>query len=205
MATKTQKQNTESEKVYFDIKMAHSEDTFRALSHMQYDLFCTRNLILRTIIGLAAIGFGVYKLGNWWAYLLIAYGAFQLTGKYSQANHTVRKLVNSIEESKMPFPSSEYLFEEHKMRVISTADNEELSPVYYKDILKLGQDKDYYYIFPNSSGGYMIPRVQLLGHENEFIAFLKSKTGQTIFSKFTPPVVATIEQFRKKKNEPYHL
>ena len=36
----------------YDITMEHNEDSLIALSHMQYDLFCTRNFIARNLLSL---------------------------------------------------------------------------------------------------------------------------------------------------------
>ena len=42
--------------IYYQATMRHDEKTFQALAHMQYDLFCKRNLVTRTVIGVAAMG-----------------------------------------------------------------------------------------------------------------------------------------------------
>ena len=197
--------NENNKKTYFTVKFTHNEETFRSLSHMQYDLFCRRNLIARTVIGFICICIGVLKLENWWSYLLIVYGVYLITGKYNQANHTAKKLADGIKEAKLQFPSSKYIFEDRIMRVVSQPDGEELTGLYYSDVMKLGQDRDYFYIFRNSSGGYMIPRASLGDREDEFIDFIKDRTGQIIYSKYTPPYKKMLASLKKKKNEPYHL
>ena len=40
--------------VHYNVTMRHSEHTFEKLAHMQYDLFCKGNLIVRTILGMGA-------------------------------------------------------------------------------------------------------------------------------------------------------
>ena len=39
--------------VHYNVTMQHSEQTFEKLAHMQYDLFCKSNLIVRTLLGMA--------------------------------------------------------------------------------------------------------------------------------------------------------
>ncbi len=90
--------------------MTHNEDSFKALAHMQYDLFCRRNYIARTIVSISVILLAL-RLGTaWYSMLLIAYGAFLMTGKYNAANHTAGKLVKGLQDAGLPFPSSEFIF-----------------------------------------------------------------------------------------------
>ena len=77
---------------YYDITMRHTEKTFESLSHMQYDLFCKSNLVGRNILGTVIILLGILEQENWWAILLVAYGCYLFTSKYSSANHTAHKL-----------------------------------------------------------------------------------------------------------------
>ena len=76
----------------FDIHMKHNEDTLMALSHMQYDLFCTRNRIARSALSAVLIVVGVIYGSNWWSLLIVGYGVYLMTSTYAAANHTARKL-----------------------------------------------------------------------------------------------------------------
>ena len=44
--------------IKYDITMEHTEESLTALSHMQYDLFCTRNFIVRNLLSLVVIVVG---------------------------------------------------------------------------------------------------------------------------------------------------
>ncbi len=46
------------ETAVYDISMKHDEDSLFALAHMQYDLFSTRNFIVRNLLSLVLIGVG---------------------------------------------------------------------------------------------------------------------------------------------------
>ena len=193
------------EKIYYKVKMTHSEDSFTALSHMQYDLFCMRNYVVRMILSVVIMLVGCRYFSEWYGILLVAYGAYLMTSKYSSSNHTARKLVKGLQDAKLPFPSSEYLFEKDKMRVVSAIDGEELSPLYYSHILRLGADMKYFYLFRDASGGYMIPKDQLGADPNAFRDFIEKKTGKVFVSRRTSPLGRVSAWMRKRQNEPYHL
>lgn len=190
------------QKFYFKVNFTHSEETFKALAHMQYDLFCKRNLVARTLVALACLGVSVIYLDRWWAYILIVYGVYLATGRYNQANHTARKLVKGIQDAHLPFPSSSYFFEEDRMRVISRPDGDALTPLMYDKIVRLGKDNLYYYLFPNEHGGYMIPKEALGDKEQEFTDFMTEKTGQIFCTKRTPPVRRFIQYIKYHRTHP---
>lgn len=200
-----EKQNNTSEKIYYKVDMAHDEDTFTALAHMQYDLFCTRNYVVRMILSIVIVLIGCKYFSQWFGILLLAYGGYLMTGKYSSANHTAHKLVKSLQDAKLPFPSSTFIFEKDRMRVISKIDEEELSPLYYSNIIRLGADFRYFYLFRNEVGGYMIPKDQLGDNPNAFRDFIEKKTGKVFVSRRTTPVGRVSAWMRKRQNEPYHL
>ena len=68
---------------YYHANMQHSEKTFEALAHTQYDLFCANNRITRTIISIAFIAAGILNLSEWWGILIAAYGCYLTTSTYS--------------------------------------------------------------------------------------------------------------------------
>lgn len=189
----------------FTINFTHSEQSFRSLAHMQYDLFCRRSQFLRLVIAITTIFIGVIYAGTWWSYLLIAYGTFTILGKYNRVNHTANKLVKTLEDEGLPFPSSIYVFTDNRIRVFSEIDGEELTPLYYKDVLTLAQDRENYFIFKNEAGGYIVPKEQLQDKKNEFAEFIQSKTGKIIVGKRTPALKVFLHEYKKRKNSPYHL
>lgn len=188
----------------FEIKMQHDEDTLVSLAHMQYDLFCTGNRVVRSIIAVIFIYIGVVNYIKWWGILVIAYGCYLLTSTYSSSNHTAHKIAKTIKDSGMPFPCSRYVFESSAMRVISLPDGEELEPLPYSDVRKLGMDFKYYYIFRDEKGGYMIPREALGENEKSFRSFVEDKVGQLFVTRRAP--LRRIQSWlRKRENEPEHL
>lgn len=187
----------------YDIK--HSEETFTALSHMQYDLFCVANQISRTVIAIAAILFGLSKSDSWWSILLIFYGCYLLTTRYLSANRTVRKLVAGIKQSGMSMPHSRYDFTDSGLKItplpVSDIDS---TVIPYNNIIRLGEDLRYFYLFPNPNGGYIVPKELTGENTKEFKAFVQQKTGLKFARRSTP--LSGIQGFLKRReNEPYHL
>ena len=192
----------------FDITMEHTEDSLRALSHMQYDLFCTRNYIARNLLSLAAIVVGAIYFTHFWGILLVAYGAYLMTSTYSSSNYTVKKLIKAINASGKGFPSSRYCFTDKGIEITyhpGKKDEEKLSPVGYGDLLKLGEDANYFYLFPTASGGYAIPKYQLGDQRAEFVRFVESKTGKTFYRRRPSPLQRVRDWLRERNNEPVHL
>ena len=126
--------------------MRHDRATLTALSHMQYDLFCTRNRAARGFLSLALILIAVlYGGGSWWSLLLIAYAAYLTTSTYAASNRTANRIADQLEAEGLPLPASRYQFEQKKMRVFNLANGEELEGLPYGETARLGEDYDAFY------------------------------------------------------------
>ena len=79
---------------YYEVTMQHSADSLLALSRMQYDLFCTRNRIVRTILSAVLVIIGVLNYSAWWGILLLAYGCYLTTSTYVSPDRTAHKLTH---------------------------------------------------------------------------------------------------------------
>lgn len=169
----------------YQVKMQHDEDSLIALSHMQYDLFCTRNRVVRTFLSVALIALGA-TVSGWWSLLAIAYGCYLVTTTYAASNRTARRIAEHLRETGQSFPCSEYRFEKDAMRIITQPDDEELDPLSYTDVLKLGEDRQAFYLFRNQYGGYMIPKEALGEQADGFKRFVEERTGKLFQGKFSP-------------------
>ena len=189
----------------FTVKMQHDEDTLVALAHMQYDLFCTRNRTARSLLSAVLIIIALlYGGGSWWSLLVLAYSCYLLTSTYASSNRTAHKLTEQLKASGLPFPASEYVFEEDAMRIITLPEREELDPLPYGKVLQLGEDIKAYYLFQNQYGGYMIFKEALGDREDEFRTFVQSKTGKTFIRRLTP--LRRVRMWlRNRASEPEHL
>lgn len=164
----------------YRVTMQHSEKTFELLSRKQYDLFCRGNRVSRLVIMAVCVYFGITNFEQWWGILLTAYGCYMLTSTYAQPNHTAHKLAKQIRERGMPFPAAEYVFRKNYMEIIvlPVREDEANEQVKYKELECIAEDGDYFYLFRNQYGGYMVPKDQLQGKIDEFRFFLEEQSGQ---------------------------
>ena len=189
----------------FEVEMQHTEESLQALSHMQYDLFCTKNRIIRTALSLAFVILGVVYFSHWWGVLAIAYGCYLTTSTYASANHTAHKIARQLRESSLPFPHSRYLFGKESIRVISLPGGEELDPLPYGRIRGLGEDNQNFYIFRDQYGGYVIPKDRLGDREDAFRSFVEGKSGKFFRRRRQAPIRRLMQWMKKRENEAYHL
>lgn len=186
--------------VFYQVTMQHTEESFEALSRMQYNLFCMRNRVSRTVISLILAVVGVLNFSQWWGILIVAYGCYLTTSTYSAANHTAHKLSAQIKDAGLSFPASRYVFRKDAMEIISLPEETRTGqPLPYSDILRLGEDMNYYYIFRDQFGGFMIPKAALGDQAKDFRRFLEEKSGLT-FRMRTAPVVHLLRSIRMRGN-----
>ncbi len=188
----------------YEAKIKHTEETLTALAHMQYDLFCSGNRIARSAVAAGLFVFGALNYTQWWGLLLIAYGSYLISSKYAASNRTAKQLAKHINESGGEYPSSKYIFEENRMRVITLPNNAELDPLQYSDVAGLGADLNNFYIFRTEYGGYMIPKSELGDKSEEFKKFIERKTGKLFVTKRSR-FIKLREWLYRKNNEPPHL
>lgn len=169
----------------FQVTMQHDEDTLTALSHMQYDLFCTRNRVVRTFLSVVLIAVGVSS-SEWWGLLVVAYGCYLVTTTYAASNRTARRIAEQLRETGHDFPCSDYRFETDAMHITTQPEGEELDPLPYESVLKLGEDRQAFYLFRDAYGGYMIPKEALGERAEEFRRFVEERTGKLFQGKFSP-------------------
>ena len=190
--------------IHYQATMRHDEKTFQALAHMQYDLFCKKNLILRSLLSFAAMAAGIINFSQWWGVLLIVYGSYLTTSKYAQANHTAGKLVKGIKAAGLDFPVSRYLFRDNAMEIITMPENTALGdPLMYSDVLKLGEDGDYFYLFRDQFGGYMIPKEEMGEEVDDFRFFVEQKVGKTFQTQIAPvfKLIRRIDSQKRKSRQ----
>ena len=169
----------------YQVTMQHDEESLVALSHMQYDLFCTRNRVARTFLSVALIAAGL-SVSEWWSLLAIGYGCYLVTTTYASSNRTAHRIAEHFKESGQPFPCSVYSFEKNVMRITTQPDGEELDPLPYAGVLKLGEDARAFYLFRDQYGGYMVPKHELGDRAAAFKSFVEERTGKLFQGKFSP-------------------
>lgn len=186
--------------IYYQVTMQHTEKTIRSLAHMQVDMFAGVQKALRSIISIAMVLFGLANSEQWWGFALLAFGCIFFTGTYGKANQTAMTIVQKINEHGLEFPSSRYTFTENGMTITilpeKANEKDELLP--YNKIICIGEDREYFYLFPNEYGGYMISKEQLNKSETDFRQFIQNRTGRIIRSN-KPQIIHYILQKKHEK------
>lgn len=190
---------------FFELSMKHSAESLKGLSRMQYDIFSKGSRITHTILCAACLMVGVVFFPAWWAILFLVYGGYLSIGSYNYADYKARKIVKHLEDSGIDYPASRFVFEKNALHIFSLPENiEQDEALLYSKILKLGEDAENFYIFPNQYGGYVIPKSELVGLEMSFKEFMEKKTGMGFYAKRSP-LAQLMDRTRRKSNEPYHL
>ena len=184
--------------IHYSVLMEHNEESLQDLAHMQYDLFCQSNRIGRSVLSFAALVTGVINYTKWWGILLIFYGSYIGSSKYAAANHTARKLTKQLKAADMPFPSSNYVFRDQEMEIITLPERKTLSALKYKQVSRMGENADHFFVFRDQYGGYMIPKEELGDKVDDFRTFMEKKTGQQ-FRARKAPMVKLMERMRRKR------
>lgn len=189
---------------YYEVTMQHSADSLLALSRMQYDLFCTRNRIVRTILSAVLVIIGVLNYSAWWGIMLLAYGCYLTTSTYVSPDRTAHKLTAQIKQSGKPFPCSRYCFENGGLHIFAIPENTELDPLPYSEVERVGENANYFFIFRDQFGGYMVPKEALGDKVDAFRTFIEEKTGKPVALKASP-FRRMLARMKRREDEPYHL
>lgn len=185
--------------IHYEVSMQHSRETFELLSRMQYNLFCKTNRVIRSILFIAAVLFGLVNSSEWWGILAIAYGCYLATSTYSSSNHTAHKLADQVEASGLGYPKSRFLFSQDQVTISPVPDNKEKRTVMsYQDFCGLGEDPQYFYLFRDRFGGYMIPKEALGEHADDFRDFIEKHTNRRFQSR-TAPVIRMLRRIFKNR------
>ena len=101
----------------------------------------------------------------------------------------------------MDFPASHFEFQQNAMNIIALPENVSSGdPLSYEDILRLGEDREYFYLFRNQYGGYMIPKTELGDKTDDFRAFMENKTGKS-FNVQAAPFIKMLRKMDVKSRQ----
>ena len=68
----------------YRVEMQHTEKSFEALAHMQYDLFCMGNRVSRSLLSMGLMLLGVVNFSQWWGILITAYASLTQDVTYEE-------------------------------------------------------------------------------------------------------------------------
>lgn len=164
--------------VKFTASMVHNKDTIIKLSVTQYNCFEFKSKLIRIVIAIALIVYGLYADQSMYTPMICL-----ILGCILIANVNLRPRVRAsklIEQIGGHFPRSSYSFTDTGF---SDGGKEKALP--YSQLIKLVEDHRYIYLYVSSQSAYMVDKDTIKGGTvDDFKAYLAGKTKL----KWTRPV-----------------
>lgn len=162
----------------FTAAMVHDKDTITKLSVTQYNCFEFKSKLVRIVIAIALIIYGLYANQSMYTPMICL-----ILGCILIANVNLRPRVRAnkiIEQIGGRFPRSKYSFTD-----TGFSDGGEGKALPYSQLIKLVEDRRYIYLYVSSQSAYMVDKASIKGGTvDEFKAYLAGKTKL----KWTRPV-----------------
>ena len=157
----------------YTAEIQHSKETFQRLAKVQHNeyglVFKFTMMIVGTVSLLIAVSTGV---DNTFSILLLFTGGLAFSGLNMPAQRNAEKLSSLADGN---FPHTKYSFLEKEIRITS---GESTTSLAYTQIYDLLEDNEYFFLFLNSSAGYMVPKTAVRPADpNGFSAFIENKVG----------------------------
>lgn len=157
----------------------HDEKTVNRLTAVQYNTYNAKakniNIIISVVLVFASAFFGFNSVPG---ILCLLLGCWMFTSIDFPARNMAKKI---IEQEKDHMPWAKYEIAEDGMWITSGSGTWMIE---YGDVFSLLADTDYFYVFINAQGGYMIPKKSIQeGTADGLKDFLEQKTGK----KFEKP------------------
>lgn len=157
--------------VKFTAKMVHDESTIVKLSMTQYNTFEYGKKLVRIVIALALIVYGLYADSSMLTPIICL-----LLGCFLMANVSLRPRVRGkkiAEQLHGNYPRSEYSFTE---KSFTFSDKGEEVP--YGKLMRLVEDREYMYLYISRESAYMVTKSTVSGTGPEALKkYLSDKTG----------------------------
>ena len=164
-----------------EICMQHNRESIKLLAKAQYNLFSarTRNGLYLLSLLFIQLGFGaVYDFGPTLSYVFLAMGCIMLVNIGATASAKAERTVQDIQNHGGHFPVVKMLFRNSSFDVVENKGA--VRTLQYCDLLRLGEDRNFYYLFETTEEGYMVPKAQI--KNSQFRSRLEAAAGQKFVS-----------------------
>lgn len=157
----------------YTARINHSEDTVKTMARAQYESFRPRSYYVMLCLSLALLAAALFiaGMGQGLKILCLAAGSFTLVSLDAPARQLGAQVVKSL---KGKFPRMEYGFGEASVQLTGDTNVQSLG---YNEIIRLYEDRDYFYLFIENRSAYMLDRSTVKPEQEGFKAFLQEKTG----------------------------
>lgn len=163
-----------------EIIMQHDTASVKRLSVVQFNTFSAgrRYALYALALLLILFGFGlIYDFGTPARYFFLAPGCILLVNVGASAGLKADKTLAAIRRQGGRFPCTKMLFGDSSIRI--TEEDSKSRTMKYGDILRLAEDREYYYLFVSTEAAYMVPKNQL--HDSDaFRKHLMRKTNMDV-------------------------
>lgn len=141
----------------YTARMKHTADTITKLVLMQYNTFQVAKKVIRIVIAVGLIVYGVMSFSSGMITPLIAFffGSVLISGTDVRAKYNAKKIIKQMNGR---FPSSEYTFTETGFK-----DAEKSAEIPYGKLIKLIDDKEYLYLYISTQSAYMVDSSTVTG------------------------------------------
>lgn len=186
----------------YEAKMKHSAETITKLMIMRYNTFQYGRKLIRFVISLVLIAYGLYGDKTLFMPLVCLFVGCVMIANLNQAPKSLAKKV--IAQMGGQFPQSAYRFESS-----SFSFHKETPAVPYSKLIRLIEDKQYFYLYVSEDSGYMVDRSTVSGDGAAGLkAFLAEKTGMKWFrpnSLLTFNLFSLFPKWKKRHKNPSDL
>lgn len=181
----------------YTAKMQHNEDTIRRLVETQYGTFQFGKKLLRLVLAVGMIAFGVFGSSELVSpTVCLIFGCILLTGLNTRARYNAKKICTQM---KGDYPKSDYSFDDKDFRFYDKGE-----PIPYSNLIRLVEDKEYMYLYISRESAYMVEKASVSDDGAEGLKALLEKASGL---KWTKPVTLMNFGFRslmgKRKKDDY--
>lgn len=177
----------------FRATMAHSKESYLALTKMQYQQYGSKFRTLLFEFGAMFVVAAVLFETSLFTMILLMLGCWLIvSGNYLPIIRAERL----VRHAGGKYPKTEYCFREEFLEYSNDIESGTLP---YSGIIRITQDENYCYLFIENKAAHVIPKAELRPSDfARFEAFLFEKTGQVWYVKRSAMMQALLDRKAKK-------
>lgn len=155
----------------FKAEMKHDASTITRLMTTRYNTFHYGKKLIRMVIAIALILYGLYMDSSMLTPMICLFIGCVMIANLNIGPRMLAKQV--IKQMGNQFPHSHYVFNASEFKF-----HEEAEAVPYGKLIRLIEERQYFYLYVSEDSGYMVDKATITGSDvNGFKQFLTEKTG----------------------------
>lgn len=183
----------------FKAEMKHDASTITKLMITRYNTFQYGKKMIRFVIAIALILYGLYADPTMFTPMVaLIIGCLMIANLNIGPRMLAKQLIKQMGGA---FPHSRYVFNASEFRF-----HEEADPVPYRRLIRLIEERQYFYLYVSEDSGYMVDKATITGGDVQgFKQLLAEKTGlkwQRPNSLLTFNLRSLFPKWKKKDTNP---